>query len=127
MRDQRDGPFAFLTESSPDAIIGLTIEGLVSSWNAGAEHLFGFLPGEVIGHPVQRVLKLDDNALARVAARERVPMFESRGTGKDGADLALTISLAPIPDENEEITGALLIARGMRRGLEHLQQLAEIT
>ena len=99
----------------------------MSSWNAGAENLFGFSSGEVIGRPVMRLLKLDDNALVRVVAGERVPMFETRGTGKDGAEIALTISLAPIHGEGEGVTGALLIARGMRRGLEHLQQLAEIT
>ena len=107
--------------------MGLTVEGLVFSWNAGAENLFGFKSGEVIGNPVQHFLKLEHDALARVAAGERVPMFESRGNGKDGAEIALTISLAPIPGEEGAATGALMIARGMRRGLEHFQQLAEIT
>jgi PAS domain S-box-containing protein len=110
------GRLAAIVESSDDAIIGKTLDGLITSWNPGAERLYGYAANEAIGRsidlidPPERSDELLD-ILARLRRGERIEHFETRRRRKDGADLTVSVSIAPIFDLAGRITGAASIAR----------------
>ncbi|MGX9390493.1 PAS domain S-box protein [Nitrobacteraceae bacterium UC4446_H13] len=107
---------AAIVESSDDAIISKDLDGIITSWNVGAERLFGYSAEEVVGKPIT-ILMPDDRQdeepaiLARLRKGERIDHFETIRRRKDGslADLSLTIS--PIMDNEGHIIGASKIAR----------------
>lgn len=118
---------AAIVESSDDAIVSKNLDGIITSWNVGAERLFGYSAQEVVGKPIT-ILIPDDrqdeepDILARLRKGERVEHFETIRRRKDGslADLSLTIS--PIRDSNGHIIGASKIARDIteRKAAERL-------
>jgi len=118
---------AAIVESSDDAIISKNLDGIITSWNVGAERLFGYAAQEVVGKPIT-ILIPDDRQeeepaiLARLRKGERVEHFETVRRRKDGslADLSLTIS--PIRDRDGHIIGASKIARDVteRKAAERL-------
>jgi PAS domain S-box-containing protein len=118
---------AAIVESSDDAIISKNLDGIITSWNAGAERLFGYSAQEVIGKSIT-ILIPDDrqdeepSILARLRKGERVEHFETIRRRKDGslADISLTIS--PIRDNAGHIIGASKIARDItdRKAAERL-------
>ena len=105
-----------LVESSDDAIIGKTLDGRITSWNAAAQTMFGYTPEEAIGRPVQMLIP-DDRAaeemeiLARLARGERVPPFTTVRRAKDGRQVEVSITISPILDALGRIVGASKIAR----------------
>ena len=108
---------AAIIESSDDAIISKTLEGVVRSWNAGAERLFGYTPTEAIGQPITFLIppeRLHEEAeiLARIALGERVESFETVRVTKDGRRLDISLTVSPIRDvDGGQIIGASKIAR----------------
>ena len=107
---------AGIVESSEDAIISRTLEGIITSWNAGAERLFGYTPEEMIGASVTRIIPADRQAeesgiLNRLNAGQTIQHYESVRRAKDGrlVDVSLTISL--IRDASGRPVGASKIAR----------------
>ncbi len=78
-----------LVESADDAVISKTLDGIITSWNAGAQRIFGYSPDEVIGHPVAMLIPEDHldeepNILGRIRAGERVDHYETVRVRKDG-------------------------------------------
>lgn len=118
---------AAIVESSDDAIVSKNLDGIITSWNLGAERLFGYSAQEAVGKPIT-ILIPDDRQdeepaiLARLRKGERVDHFETIRRRKDGslADLSLTIS--PIRDNDGHIIGASKIARDIteRKAAERL-------
>jgi PAS domain S-box-containing protein len=118
---------AAIVECSDDAIVSKNLDGIITSWNIGAERLFGYSAQEVVGKPIT-ILIPDDrqdeetDILARLRRGERVDHFETIRRRKDGslADLSLTIS--PIRDNDGRIIGASKIARDIteRKAAERL-------
>ena len=107
---------AAIVESSDDAIIGKDLLGIVLSWNAGAERLFGYRAIEMIGHPVTRLIPSDRmqeevHILARIQRGERVRHFETERLRKDGSRVAVSVTVSPIKDSAGQITGASKVAR----------------
>jgi PAS domain S-box-containing protein len=105
---------ASIVESSDDAIIGMTLHGMVTSWNAGAERLYGYTACEVIGRwPIAITFPGDEQPkiLKRVGRGERVNHYETVGVRKDGQRIKVCVTVSPIQDAGGKIIGALSIAR----------------
>lgn len=107
---------AAIVESSSDAIVSKNLDGVIMSWNAGAERLFGYTPDEAVGQPVMMLIPTDRHdeepaILARIRRGERVETYETARQRKDGSlvDVALTVS--PVKDSEGRIIGASKIAR----------------
>jgi PAS domain S-box-containing protein len=107
---------AAIVESSDDAIIGKTLEGLVTSWNSAATRMFGYTEAEAVGRPIAFIVppsRLDEEAdiLRRLARGEAVEAFETVRRHKDGHSIDVALSISPIRDGAGTITGASTIAR----------------
>ncbi len=107
---------AAIVESSHDAIISKDLNGIIQTWNAGAEHLFGYAAHEVVGKPITVVIppdRLDEEPqiLARLRAGERVDHFETIRRRKDGRLVDVSLTISPVRDFFGNIIGASKIAR----------------
>ena len=107
---------AAIVESSDDVIVGKTLDGVITSWNAGAERLFGYTASEAVGRSVALLIppdRLDEESeiLSKVARGERVDHFESVRVRKDGRLIDVSLVVSPILDDSGEIIGASKIAR----------------
>lgn len=114
--DEKSAMLAAIVQSSDDAIISKTLEGVVTSWNKSAERLFGYTAEEMIGHPIIRVIpgdRLDEEPkiLARLRNGERVDHFETIRVAKDGRLLDVSLTISPVKDSQGNIIGASKIAR----------------
>ena len=121
-----------IIESSGDAIIGKTLEGVITSWNPAAELIFGYSAAEAIG---QRLLFLippersseEPVILARIAAGECIQHFETVRVRKDGRRIDISASISPIKDSRGHIIGASEIARDITRHKERERELSRLT
>jgi PAS domain S-box-containing protein len=107
---------AAIVESSDDAIISKTLDGIVTSWNRGAERIFGYTAVEMIGEPIARLMpddKRDDLApiLAALRSGRRVDHFETERIRKDGRRIYVSLTISPVRDATGRIIGASKIAR----------------
>ena len=107
---------AAIVESSNDAILGETMEGIVTSWNPAAEQLYGYSADEMVGRSITMLVPTDypnevPEFLARVARGERINGYETRRRTKDGRVLDVVLSIAPIRDASGAIIGASTIVR----------------
>ncbi len=105
-----------IVESSDDAIIGKTPDGIITHWNAAAERLYGYGAGEAIGRNIdilQPVGRQDEMTLIleRIRRGERVEHFETERMTKDGRILDVSLTVSPIKDSSGNIIGASSIAR----------------
>jgi PAS domain S-box-containing protein len=107
---------ASIVESSDDAIFSESLDGAITSWNRGAERIFGYSAQEVIGNPVS-ILYLPANInempeiLRRIRAGESVDHYETVRRHKDGHVISVSLTVSPIRDEDGSIIGASKIAR----------------
>src|SRR5436190_3907935 len=107
---------AALIDSAEDAIISKTLEGIITSWNKGAQRIFGYTADEVIGKPVTILIPeghLDEEPtiLARLRAGERIEHYETIRRRKDGTLINISLTVSPIIGPNGRIVGASKIAR----------------
>ena len=103
-----------IVNSSQDAIIGATLDGIVTSWNPGAEQLYGYTPKEMIGQSITKVLPPDRHdevvrQLARLCHQGRVEHFDTVRRRKDGTLVDVSITYSPIVNGEGEIIGASAI------------------
>jgi two-component system sensor kinase FixL len=107
---------AAIVASSDDAIISKTMDGVVTSWNAGAERLFGYSADEMIGQSISR-LSVDgredemSRILARLSKDERIDHFETVRRHKTGAEVFVSLTVSPMHDEAGRVIGASKVAR----------------
>jgi len=120
---------AAIVESSDDAIVGIDVEGAITSWNRGAEHLYGYTAGEAVGGPMTLVVAPDrldeeDRLLARIRTGERMEHFETERVRKDRSRVDVSITMSPIRDAGGAIVGASRIARDIteRRRADRLRE-----
>ncbi|HTD86351.1 MAG TPA: PAS domain S-box protein, partial [Candidatus Binatia bacterium] len=124
---------AALVESSDDAIISKTLDGIITTWNKGAERMFGYRPEEVIGKPVTILIPPDrvneePAILERLRRGERMDHYETIRRCKDGTLLNISLSVSPVRDASGAIIGASKIARDITdrlRGETALRQAQE--
>jgi PAS domain S-box-containing protein len=107
---------AAIVESSDDAIIGKTLQGIITSWNKGAERLFGYTASEIIGLPISTLIPPDRQQeeveiLERLRRGERIEHFETVRLRKDGRSVDVSITISPIKDSSGRIIGASKVAR----------------
>jgi len=126
---------AAIVESSDDAIVGTTLEGIIASWNKGAEIMYGYSAEEVKGHPISILIAPELLAeRARLAERikqgEHIAQYETIRVRKDSAQVHVSLTLSPMKDGTGNITAIASIARDITERkraeaeLQRLQQLA---
>ncbi len=107
---------AEIVRSSDDAIVSKDLDGVVLTWNPGAERLFGYAAEEMIGQPIARLLPPDrageeDHILRELRAGRRFDHFETTRVRKDGVVVEVSVTVSPLRDARGEIVGASKIAR----------------
>jgi len=121
---------AAIIESADDAIITKTLQGVITSWNRGAERMFGYAASEVIGQPVT-ILIPDDHIdeesaiIAKLRAGERIEHYETVRLRKDGTLVDISLTVSPIRDANNKVIGASKIARDISQRKEAEKSLRE--
>jgi PAS domain S-box-containing protein len=121
---------AAIVTNSEDAIVSKDLHSIVTSWNAGAERLFGYTAEEMIGRPVTILIpdeRFDEEPaiLARIAKGERIEPYETVRQRKDGSLIDVSLSVSPIRNSRGDVIGASKIARDIteRRRAQKQQQL----
>ena len=107
---------ASIVESSNDAIIGKSLEGIIQSWNAGAERLFGFSEEQAVGQHISLIIPFDrvdeeEQITASLRAGQGIQHFETERLRNDGQRLRVSLTISPIKDEAGNVIGASKIAR----------------
>lgn len=121
---------AAIIQSSEDAIVSKTLQGIVTSWNEGAERIFGHSAEEMIGQPILKILPIDrvneeTVILDKLKRGERVEHFETKRIRKDGRLIDVSITISPIKDPSGKILGASKIARDITNQKLSEQKLQE--
>ncbi len=124
---------AAIVESSEDGITGKTLDGVITSWNHGAERLYGYLASEVIGKPIAILVPPNrpnevPQILDRIRRGEQVEHYETVRIRKDGSRLTVSLTVSPIKDAAGRIVGASTIARNVteRKGMEEEVRAASL-
>lgn len=109
---------ASIIESSDDAIVSKDLNGVVTSWNRGAEQLFGYTAEEMIGQSILRLIPVDrlaeeDDILSRIRRAEKVDHFETVRRRKDGSLVDVSVTVSPVRNAAGIVVGASKIARNI--------------
>lgn len=107
---------ASIVKFSQDAIVSKTLDGVIQSWNAGAERLFGYTPEEAIGKHISLIIPEDraaeeEQIISQIRAGERVEHFDTVRVRKDGKSIHISLTVSPVINEKGEVVGASKIAR----------------
>ena len=119
---------AAIVESSDDAIVSKTLDGIITSWNRGAEKIFGYTAAEAVDQHISLIIPPErrgeeDGVLAQLRRGEKIDHFETERQAKDGRRLNISLTLSPIKDSTGRIIGASKVARDIterKQAEEHL-------
>jgi PAS domain S-box-containing protein len=121
---------ASIVESSDDAIVSKALDGIITSWNRGAERLFGYTAEEVIGKPVTILIPEDrmneePEILERIRRGERIDHYDTVRRRKDGSLIDISLTVSPLKDTDGRVIGASKIARDIteRKRAQEQQKL----
>jgi PAS domain S-box-containing protein len=119
---------AAIVESSDDAIISKDLNGVIATWNKGAERLFGYLEQEAIGKPITMLIPEqhrdeETRILERIHRGERIDHFETMRRRKDGSLVSISLTVSPITDGLGRIVGASKIARDITEQKRREEQI----
>jgi PAS domain S-box-containing protein len=114
--EQEQARLAAIVESSEDAIIGKTLEGIITSWNRGAERIYGYSAEEIVRRPITTLVPPErpeeiPNILKKIRRGEKVEHYDTVRVTKDGRRLNISLTVSPIRDSTGSIVGASTIAR----------------
>jgi PAS domain S-box-containing protein len=123
---------AAIVDSSDDAIVSKTLDGIVTSWNRGAEKIFGYSAAEAIGQHIKFIIPAErhpeeDDVLARLRRGEKLEHFETIRQAKDGRRVNISLTVSPVKDNRGRIIGASKVARDItdrKRAEEERERLA---
>ena len=130
--EQRLRWLASIVESSDDAIVSKNLDGVITSWNAGAERIFGYTAEEAVGQPITLVIPQDRQdeertILTRIRRGERIDHFETIRQRKHGSLITVSLTVSPVRNAEGKIVGASKIARDIteqKRSQEKISALA---
>ena len=131
--EEKQAMLAAIIESSDDAIISITLDGTVTSWNQGAERLFGYTNEEISGHSVfvlspPHKVKEDPELLEKIKKGIRIEHYETERIKKDGTAIPVAITLSPIKDMSGNINGVSKIVHDItdrKKAQEQIRQVVE--
>ena len=129
-RDRAAQHYAAIVESSDDAILSKNLDGVITSWNSGAQRLFGYTAEEAVGKSVTLIIPTERHGeepiiLERVRRGERIDHYETVRQRKDGSLFDISLTVSPIKDEKGEIVGASKIARDITQ-LKRVRERQEL-
>jgi PAS domain S-box-containing protein len=121
---------AAIVESSDDAIVSKSLDGIIQSWNAGAERIFGHTAEQAIGKHISLIIPIErlaeeDAIIARLKVGQRVDHFETVRAHRDGRRIDVSLTISPIKDDEGNVIGASKIARDVteqKRAAEALKE-----
>ena len=127
-RSDAEWRLAAIVDSSFDAIISKTLDGIITSWNHAAEEMFGYSAAEAVGQSILLIIpddRLDEEAriIAAIRSGERIATFETVRRRKDGSLFPISITVSPIKDDTGRIIGASKIARDISRSKENERRM----
>jgi PAS domain S-box-containing protein len=119
LAEEKSAKLAAIVESSDDAIISKSLEGIITSWNNAAERMYGYTPDEIIGQSVLKLIPEERHdeepmILSRLRKGERVENFETQRITKDKHLVDISLTISPIKDARGNIIGISKIARDIR-------------
>jgi PAS domain S-box-containing protein len=128
--DRANGLLAAIVDSSDDAIVSKNLDGMITSWNTGAERIFGYAPEEAIGQPIALIIppdRLDEETdiLTRLRLGQRIDHFETVRRRKDGKRLDISVTITPIRDSAGHIVGGSKVARDITEHKKVERAIAE--
>ncbi len=129
-REAASNLLAAIVDSSDDAIISKTMDGVITSWNKGAERLFGYTREEALGQHIYLIIpearrSEEVEILERLKRGERIDHFETLRRRKDGTLLALSLTISPVKDASGRTIGASKVARDITQQRHSERALAE--
>jgi two-component system sensor kinase FixL len=124
------GRLAAIVQSSDDAIISKTLDGIVTSWNRGAERIFGYTQSEMLGHPIAVLAPpgLEDDMpkiLEKIRRGERVEHYQTIRRHKNGSMLNISMTVSPIHDVQGRLIGASKVARDVTVAAKSREEIVE--
>ena len=129
--EQRLRWLASIVQSSDDAIISKNLDGIITSWNRGAERIFGYTPEEAIGKPITMIIPKDRHdeerdILARIGRGERIDHFETIRQTKNGDLIVVSLTVSPVKNAHGVIVGASKIARDITAQTRDQERIATL-
>ena len=122
---------ASIVESSDDAIVSKNLDGIITSWNRGAERIFGYTAEEAVGQPITIVIPQDRQdeeraILTRIRRGERIEHFETVRQRKHGSLIVVSLTVSPVKNAEGKIVGASKIARDITEQKRSQEQIATL-
>lgn len=122
---------AAIVESSEDAIVGKTLDGIITSWNQAAERMFGYRSEEIMGRSVSVLIPHsrradEDKLLSAIRRGESVKLYETERVRKDGGRITVSLTISPIRDKAGRIVGASKIARDVTERKQAEQEIRRL-
>ena len=122
---------AAIVEDSDDAIVSKTVEGIIRSWNGGAERLFGYTAAEAVGRSIDLIIppelqEEERSILERLRRGERVEHFETVRVSKESRRILISLTISPLRDNAGRVVGASKVARDItdrKRAEEKIRSL----
>lgn len=128
--EEAQAHLAAIVDSSGDAIVSKDLDGMIRSWNGGAERIFGYGAEEMIGQPIARIIppelqSEEQQILASIRRGERVENLETVRVSKDGGRIDVSLSISPVYNASGQVIGASKIARDVTESKRIARALAE--
>jgi PAS domain S-box-containing protein len=129
--EQRLRVLASIVESSDDAIVSKNLDGIITSWNRGAERVFGYTAEEAVGQPITIVIPQDRQGeereiLTRIRRGERIDHFETIRQRKHGSLIVVSLTVSPVKNAEGKIVGASKIARDITEQKRDQEKIATL-
>jgi len=130
-REEQLQRLASIVQSSDDAIVSKNLDGIITSWNKGAERIFGYTAEEAIGQPITIVIPQDRQdeertILTRIRRGERIDHFETVRQRKHGSLIVVSLTISPVKNAEGKIVGASKIARDVTEQKRSQEQIATL-
>lgn len=128
--ERGDALLGNIVDSSDDAIISKTLEGVITSWNKGAEKIFGYSPAEAIGKNIRmlippEIIEEEDMVISKIKRGESVLHYETVRLSKEGRRVSISLTISPIKNKKGVITGASKIARDITEQIDARKKIEE--